>query len=94
MHLETFKSGPQGSFLQMREGEAPSYFNAIEAAALVDLVQGLLDQHRATTGKPAVALEDIGVIATYRKQVLGSHLDHGFAVPNGEHASSRKLSGK
>ena len=53
---------------QLREGEAPSYFNAIEAASLVDLVSGLLNQHQATPGRPGVAIEDIGVIATYRKQ--------------------------
>ncbi len=50
--------------LQMREGEAPSYFNPIEAASLVDLVSGLLAQHQATPGRPGVAVEDIGVIAT------------------------------
>ena len=53
----------------MREGEAPSYFNPIEAASLVDLVSGLLEQHQSAPGKPGVAIEDIGVIATYRKQV-------------------------
>jgi hypothetical protein len=53
----------------MREGEAPSYFNPIEATALVDLVEGLINQHRQGAGRPAVSPNDIGVIATYRKQV-------------------------
>lgn len=53
----------------MREGEAPSYFNPIEATALVDLLEGLLNQHRVSAGRPAVEIEDLGVIATYRKQV-------------------------
>ena len=53
----------------MREGEAPSYFNPIEAAALVELLEGLLKQHQTKVGRPAVVQDDIGVIATYRKQV-------------------------
>ncbi|EIE26144.1 P-loop containing nucleoside triphosphate hydrolase protein [Coccomyxa subellipsoidea C-169] len=53
---------------QMREGEAPSYFNAEEAAALVGLVEGLLAQTSAN-GKIGVQPNDLGVIATYRKQV-------------------------
>ena len=52
---------------QMREGEAPSYFNPVEASVLVSLVEGLLHQHaRSAAG---VRAGDIGVIATYRKQV-------------------------
>jgi hypothetical protein len=52
----------------MREGEAPSYFNPVEASVLVGLVAGLLQQHarRAAGVRPG----DIGVIATYRKQVV------------------------
>ena len=51
----------------MREGEAPSYFNPVEASVLVGLVEGLLQQHaRSAVG---VRPGDIGVIATYRKQV-------------------------
>ncbi|BDA50870.1 probable helicase MOV-10 at C-terminar half [Coccomyxa sp. Obi] len=53
---------------QMREGEAPSYFNAEEAAALVGLVEGLLAQTSAG-GRQGVQPNDLGVIATYRKQV-------------------------
>ncbi len=48
---------------QVRDGEAPAYFNAVEAAVLADLVSGLLE--RASGG---VAANDLGVIATYRKQ--------------------------
>ena len=47
----------------MRDGEAPAFYNAVEATALVDLVVGLLQQ--AGNG---VAANDLGVIATYRKQ--------------------------
>jgi putative helicase MOV10L1 len=54
--------------LQMREGEAPSYFNAEEAAALVQLVEGLLAQ-TSRGGRQGVRLNDLGIIATYRKQV-------------------------
>lgn len=55
----------------MREGEAPSYFNAQEAAAVAELVAGLLEQSArgAKSGKPAVQANDLGIIATYRKQV-------------------------
>eukprot|EP00887_Chlorella_sp_A99_P008046 scaffold12.g8046.t1 len=48
---------------QMREGDAPSFFNPIEASVLVGLVTGLL----AAAGG-GVTPDDIGVIATYRKQ--------------------------
>ena len=60
--------------VQMREGEAPSYFNPIEAAALVELLEGLLKQHQTKAGRPAVVQDDIGVIATYRKQVSNTCL--------------------
>lgn len=50
----------------MREGDAPSYFNPLEAGALVDLVAGLLVQHAGSS--LGVVAADIGVIATYRKQ--------------------------
>lgn len=53
----------------MREGEAPSYFNPVEASVLVDLVAGLLQQHERTA--VGVTTSDIGVIATYRKQACG-----------------------
>lgn len=68
----------------MREGEAPSYFNPIEASSLADLVQSLLEQHQVSSGRPGVAVEDIGVIATYRKQVvhriMHSCIKKGLAV--------------
>ncbi|KAL3141854.1 hypothetical protein ABBQ32_004519 [Trebouxia sp. C0010 RCD-2024] len=49
---------------QMRDGEAPSYYNPVEASTLVRLVQGLLSYSGA-----GVSVQDIGVIATYRNQV-------------------------
>lgn len=52
----------------MREGEAPSYFNAEEAAALVELVEGLIAQTNGG-GRRGVQANDLGIIATYRKQV-------------------------
>lgn len=52
----------------MREGDAPSYFNPVEAGVLVDLVEGLLQQHAGSA--IGVTVHHIGVIATYRKQVL------------------------
>ena len=52
--------------LQRREGDAPSFFNAEEAVALLQLLKGLLTY---TKGKGAVKQSDIGVICTYRRQV-------------------------
>jgi putative helicase MOV10L1 len=49
---------------QMREGDIPSYHNPLEAAAIADLVQGLLNSKHA-----GVKLTDIGIMATYRRQV-------------------------
>ena len=68
----------------MREAEAPSYFNPIEATALVDLVEGLINQHRQAAGRPAVTPNDIGVIATYRKQASAGSAKWilGHLVPN------------
>ena len=54
--------------LQVREGEAPSYFNAVEAAVLVELVEGLLASTQKA-GARGVRPDDLGVMATYRKQV-------------------------
>lgn len=53
----------------MRDSEAPAFYNAVEATALVDLVVGLLQQ--AGSG---VAANDLGVIATYRKQARSPSL--------------------
>lgn len=53
---------------QVREGEAPSYFNAVEATVLVDLVEGLLATTQRAGGR-GVKPDDLGVMATYRKQV-------------------------
>ncbi|KAL0043157.1 hypothetical protein WJX79_010911 [Trebouxia sp. C0005] len=52
---------------QMRDGEAPSYYNPVEASTLVKLLQGLLSYK--TAGGQGVSVQDIGVIATYRNQV-------------------------
>ncbi len=52
--------------LQMRDGDAPSYYNPVEASTLVKLLQGLLSYK--TGGGQAVTVKDIGVIATYRNQ--------------------------
>lgn len=54
--------------LQVREGEAPSYFNAVEATVLVELVEGLLASTQKAGGR-GVRPDDLGVMATYRKQV-------------------------
>lgn len=54
----------------MRDGEAPSYYNPVEASTLVRLLQGLLAY--TTGGGQGVTVQDIGVIATYRNQVCFS----------------------
>ena len=56
------------SLMQMCEGEGPSYFNPLEAATLVSLVVGLL-QGRQGKSNAGVVATDVGIIATYRKQV-------------------------
>lgn len=53
--------------MQMTDGEAPSYYNPVEASTLVRLLQGLLSYN--TAGGRGVTVQDIGVIATYRNQV-------------------------
>jgi hypothetical protein len=73
---------------QMREGEAPSYFNAEEALALVGLVEGLLAQTRSK-GRDSVQPNDLGVIATYRKQVRGAGLGIFFGVGSLVHLGSK-----
>lgn len=58
----------------MREGEAASWHNPVEASALVALVQGLLAFSSPGRSKgQAVGIHDIGVIATYRQQA-SAHL--------------------
>ena len=52
--------------MQMRDGEAPSYYNPVEASTLVRLLQGLLSYN--TGSGQGVTVQDIGVIATYRNQ--------------------------
>ena len=55
-----------GAGAQAREGDAPSWFNPVEAAAVADLVGGLLVQHAAAAG--GITPEGVGVMCTYRKQ--------------------------
>jgi len=52
----------------VREGEAISYFNAVEATVLVELVEGLLASTQRAGGR-GVKPDSLGVMATYRKQV-------------------------
>jgi putative helicase MOV10L1 len=49
---------------QMREAGAPSFFNPLEAVALVDLLSQLLTQRQF-----GLTATDVGVMATYRRQV-------------------------
>ena len=53
---------------QVREGEAPSFFNAVEATVLVELIEGLLASAQKA-GCRGVKPDDLGGMATYRKQV-------------------------
>jgi superfamily I DNA and/or RNA helicase len=50
--------------LDERESNSPSWFNAIEAATVLDLVRSALEPRRA-----ALKPKDIGVISPYAKQV-------------------------
>lgn len=52
---------------QMRSNDVPSFFNAAEVDVLAGMVRSLLD-HRAS-GEEPVRVEDVGVLAPYRKQV-------------------------
>lgn len=53
----------------MREGEAASWHNPVEATTLVALLEGLLAFKSPQGSKGgAVGVQDIGVIATYRQQ--------------------------
>ena len=63
--------------MQEREGEAPSWYNAVEAGVVVDLVSSLLKQGLANGA--GVRPADVGVIATFRRQV-GSSVGHKHAV--------------
>ena len=56
----------------MREGEAPSFFNPMEATMLVDLLERLLHEQEEYPAESRITSKDIGVIATYRKQVAKS----------------------
>ena len=70
--------------MQVREGEAPSYFNAVEATVLVELVQGLLASTPKAGGR-GVEPDDLGVMATYRKQVRihSLHLAKTISISRG-----------
>jgi hypothetical protein len=48
----------------MAEADSPSYFNLVEAAAVLDMVVSLLRSPHVTVGPG-----DIGVIAGFRRQV-------------------------
>ena len=54
---------------QDRDGDAPSYHNPLEAATVADLVQGIL-----TSPTARVQAREIGVLATYRRQVQSIRL--------------------
>lgn len=62
LHASLLCYGVRGQ--QLRESDAPSYFNPIEASTVVELIQGLINSTTA-----GVAPSDIGIMATYRKQV-------------------------
>lgn len=64
--------------MQMRDGDAPSYYNPVEASTLVRLLQGLL-AYKTGAGQ-GVTVQDIGVIATYRNQVRVRHADSCMGV--------------
>ena len=66
-------------YMQMRDGEAPSYYNPVEASTLVRLLQGLLSYN--TGSGRGVTTQDIGVIATYRNQA-------GFVATAAWHCSA------
>ena len=51
--------------MQVREGEAPSYFNARRRPRVAELASGVLQQAGAAGW---LQPNDLGVIATYRKQ--------------------------
>ena len=53
----------------MREGEAPSFFNPYEVTTLVEQLERLLKEQAASDSPNRIGVHDIGVIATYRKQV-------------------------
>lgn len=58
-------------FSQVQDGDAPSFYNPIEAEKLVELLLGLLypDISDGLRFRNRVSPEHVGVICTYRKQV-------------------------
>jgi hypothetical protein len=60
-----------------QDGDAPSYYNPQEVLVLAELLASLLGTPAAAAGgstaaQAAVSVNDIGVIATYRRQVGAS----------------------
>lgn len=58
---------------QMQEKGAPSYFNPNEALALVNMLEAFLSQESFQ-----LTPQDIGVMATYRRQVRERFLETRF----------------
>jgi hypothetical protein len=76
-------------FCLLQDGDAPSYYNPQEVLVLAELLASLLGTPAAAAGagrpaaaQAAVSVNDIGVIATYRRQVgvsfcnLSMHFRH------------------
>ena len=59
--------GVQG--IEMHEADSPSWYNPVEASKIVDLIEALLNSETVD-----VEINDIGVIALYRQQVLKTRL--------------------
>lgn len=60
--------------VQMREGEAPSFFNPHEASQLVELLEAFLKEQQQSNRTPKIGPRDVNVIATYRKQVRAAEI--------------------
>ena len=59
--------GIQG--IEMHEADSPSWYNPVEGSKIVDLIEALLNSETVD-----VEINDIGVIAFYRQQVLKTRL--------------------
>ena len=65
--------GVRGAQVREGNGDAPSYFNPVEAQALVDLVESWVRRGEAADevgSKDFLSPSDVGVMAPYRAQVL------------------------
>jgi hypothetical protein len=82
MHCSHLVSALHAVALLLQDGDAPSYYNPQEVLVLAELLASLLGTPAAAAaaaaaagaGRPAaaqaaVSVNDIGVIATYRRQV-------------------------